>query len=82
MLIRLTYVACETIKEPGGPRGQRTMLRLRSGVLDKRRVVVLSMSLGLQLGEREGRGSDWDSLACSALPDGEIACRHSHLVGD
>lgn len=28
MLIRLTYVACETIKEPGGPRGQRTVLRL------------------------------------------------------
>lgn len=81
MLIRLTYVACETIKGPRGPQGQRTVRRLGWVVLDKRQVVVLSMSLGCGV-EREGRGSDWDSLACSVLPDGEIARGHSHLVGD
>lgn len=81
MLIRLTYVAFETIKEPGGPRGRRTSLRPEWGVLDKRQVVALCMSLGCSM-EREGQGSDWDSLAGSVPPDGETACGHSHLVGD
>lgn len=43
--------------------------------------VALCMSSGCSM-EREGQGSDWDSLACSVLPDGEIARGHSHLVGD
>lgn len=57
------------------------MLRLVRGVLDKRRVAALCMSLGCSV-QRGGRCSDWDSLACRTLPDGEIACGHSHLVGD
>ncbi len=67
MLIRLTYVACETIKEPGGPKGQRMMLRLRSGVLDKRRVVVLRMSSGFAAWRaRDGAvtGTVWLAVYC------------------
>lgn len=48
MLIGLTYVARETIKEPGGPGG------LGRAALDERRVVVLYMSHGGSMeGERE-----------------------------
>lgn len=57
MLIRLTYVACETIKEPGGLKGQRMVVKLGWGVLDKRQIVALCMSLGTGM-EREGQGSD------------------------
>lgn len=80
MLIRLPYVACETIKEPRGPKGQRTVLRLGWVVLDKRQVVALCMSLSCCV-EKERQGSDWDSLACCVLPDGVIARGHSHLLG-
>ena len=56
MLIRLAYVACETIKEPRGPKRQSRVLRLGWGVLDKRQVIVLYMSLGYSV-ERERDGA-------------------------
>lgn len=55
MLIGLTYVARETIKEPGGPGG------LGRAALDERRVVVLYMSHGGSMeGERERK---WERSA-------------------
>ncbi|KAK5867015.1 hypothetical protein PBY51_011539 [Eleginops maclovinus] len=67
MLIRLAYVACETIKEPRGPKRQCRVLRLGWGVLDKRQVVVLYMSLGYSVErKRDGAvtGTVWLAACC------------------
>lgn len=51
-------------------------------MLNKRRVVVLRVSLGAAAwGERDGAVT-WTVWLASALPDGDIARSHSHLVGE